>query len=447
MKGKPWLNKLQKFIKRRRLTSIWGRLAALQILVLLIFVVTWPPVQLTLVVPASEVPYWQSSIRQFEEKNRDIRISLRGLEEPQGDITGQLRRLCDINQITGHSLCDLIYADIIWVPEFAAKGLLMELSDKVTESELAELLDSDVAVGRYQGGLYRIPFRSDVGMLYYRQDLLEQAGIEAPETFQELLEISKNLQQQGLVEWGYLWQGQQYEGLAAMFVEVLKGYGGFWIDQETKEVGLDRKEAIAAVKFLIRTIDEQVSPPQVLLYSEDNSFEQFLQGNAAFLRNWPYFWRLANAEDSPLQGKVGIKPMTLHTTGNKGGGCKGNWGLAISKTSEHAQAAWKAIKYFTSVQAQYQFMLEAGYVPSRKVLFKDPKIVERYPHFPEIFDALKQSVLRPPIPQYVEASEILQQYLSAALRKQLTPEEAMSKAAVGTRQLLWGGMRGDEVMR
>lgn len=87
-----------------------------------------------------------------------------------------------------------------------------------------------------------MPFRSDAGMLYYRTDLLEENGFDPPETTEELLEISRSLQEQGAVEWGYVWQGRQYEGLAAVFVEILEGHGGFWVNPETEEVGLDDPE-------------------------------------------------------------------------------------------------------------------------------------------------------------------------------------------------------------
>ncbi|NEQ28568.1 MAG: extracellular solute-binding protein, partial [Microcoleus sp. SIO2G3] len=62
----------------------------------------------------------------------------------------------------------------------------------------------------------------------YRKDLLEQAGYEPPETFEELVNISQDLQGKKAARWGYVWQGRQYEGLSAMFVEILDGFGGFW---------------------------------------------------------------------------------------------------------------------------------------------------------------------------------------------------------------------------
>ncbi len=424
MKGIQWFNNLRMLLKRFGSAGIWSLLAFLQVLILIALLLNWPPIFLTLAVPDAEATYWLSLKQEFEAQNPDIRINLIKLADPQGDVTSELRRLCDINLITGTSDCDLIYTDVIWVPEFADKGVLMNLSNRIPKSELAKFLTSDLQSGQYQGELYRIPFRSEVSLLYYRKDLLEQAGYQPPTTFQQLLEMSKALQQQGLAKWGYLWQGRQYEGLAAMFIEVLHGHGGFWINHQTLEVGLDQPEALAAVKFLIRTIEEKISPPKT--YNEAESFAEFKQGNAVFLRNWHDVWIKANADNSPIRGKVGIQPMRLHTEAGSGGGCNGSWGLGIAKSSKYPEQAWKAIKYLTSEQAQRQFMEYTSYVPSRKALFQDPKLLK----------AVDNSILRPPIPQYAEASDILQGYLSAVLKKQLSPEQAMKQAAEETRQLL-----------
>lgn len=438
MKGKQLLGRVQKFLRQLGVMRTWGLTAILQILILLIFFITWPaapPVKLTLVVPAFEATYWSSLINDFEAENPGIQISLEELANRQGDLTEKLKEFHTINLGTENPY-DLIYMDIIWVSEFAENGWLMDLSEQIPSGELAKFLESDVAAGRYNSGLYRIPFRSDIGLLYYRKDLLEQAEYQPPETFQELLQISQALQKQGIVKWGYLWQGRQYEGLSAMFVEVLHGYGGFWINPKTREVGLDRPEAIAAVRFLVRTIEEKISPEEVISYSEDESLAQFYQGNAAFLRGWPYMWATANAKGSPIQGKVGIQPMRLQSGNGRGGGCNGSWGLGIAKTSKHPDEAWRAIAYLTSARSQRQFILKTGYVPSRKALLSDPELVGKYRHFQQLSKAVQQPILRPPISEYDGASRILQRYLNEALMKQRSPEQAMKAAAVETRQLL-----------
>jgi multiple sugar transport system substrate-binding protein len=75
-------------------------------------------------------------------------------------------------------------------------------------------------------------------------------------------------------------------------------------------------------------------------------------------------------------------------------------------------------------------------VPSRKTLFTDPEIVAKYPHYPKLLEVSQNAVLRPPIAQYAQVSDILQRYLSAALTNRLSSEKAMQAAASETRRLL-----------
>ncbi|RAM52364.1 MAG: ABC transporter substrate-binding protein [Hapalosiphonaceae cyanobacterium JJU2] len=393
---------------------------------------TQQPVVLNLLMTAPDAQPWKEGIiKDFESKNPGIRINI--IEGP--NATNLLEDLYTSAFILGDTPYDLINMDVIWTPKFAAAGWLLDLTDKITKSELTAFSPRDVEGGRYKSRLYRIPMRSDVGMLYYREDLLKQAGFNPPETFTDLIKISQSLKQQDQVNWGYVWQGRQYEGLAAMFVEVLQGFGGFWVNPNNLEVGLDKPETLKAIAFLKETIQTGISPPGVTTYQEEETRRIFQSGQAAFLRSWPYVWPLANAKDSPIKGKIAIKPM-VSTSGKSGGACLGGWGLGISKTTKHPQEAWKAIQYFTSEEAQRRFILKAGFVPSRRSLFTDPQIVATYPYYPQLLEVVEQAVLRPPIAQYAQTSDILQRYLSAALTNRMIPEAAMKAAAQETRRLL-----------
>ncbi|MDJ0801044.1 MAG: ABC transporter substrate-binding protein [Calothrix sp. MO_167.B12] len=393
---------------------------------------TKQPVVLNLLMTAPDAQTWkQTVVKDFEAKNPGIRVNV--IEGP--NATNLIEDMYTSAFVLGDSPYDLVNMDVIWTPKFAAAGWLMDLSDRMTKEQLSVFSPKDVDGGRYEGKLYRIPMRSDVGMLYYRKDLLQSAGFNPPETFADLLKMSKALKEKGKVNWGYLWQGKQYEGLAAMFVEVLQGFGGYWVNPDTLEVGLDQPESIKAIAFLQETIKEGIAPAGVTTYQEEETRRIFQNGEAAFVRNWPYAWPLGNADDSPVKGKIAIKPM-VGTPGQNGGACLGGWGLGIAKNSKHPEEAWKAIQYFTSEAAQRKFILQAGFVPSRRSLFTDPQIVAKYPHYPELLRVVDQAVLRPPIAQYAQASDILQRYLSSALTNRMTPEKAMKAAAAETRRLL-----------
>ncbi|MEM1426609.1 MAG: extracellular solute-binding protein, partial [Cyanobacteria bacterium P01_H01_bin.130] len=223
-----------------------------------------------------------------------------------------------------------------------------------------------------------------------------------------------------------------------------QGFGAFWVDPDTLAVGLDKPEAIAAVQFLVDTIDQGVSPPGSTTYTETETLRFFKNGSAAFLRNWPYVWAEANKPDSPIRGKVGIVPM-VHAPGQTSGACQGGWGLGINRFSKHPDEAWAAAQFFARDDIQKQFVMEHSYVASRKALAQDPDVVDKYPQYPQLVEILETSpVLRPPIAQYAQASDILQRYLTAALTQSMTPEAAMQAAARETRSLFGKFGKGEE---
>ncbi|CAD5932039.1 ABC transporter substrate-binding protein [Planktothrix agardhii] len=390
---------------------------------------TQQPVTLKVLVQALESTQWQPIINSFHQTHPKIRLEV--VKAPNN--SNLVEDLYTSAYLLGDSPYDLVYMDVVWVQKFAAAGWLEDLTKKVDPQKLTDYIQGDVQGGKYQNKLYRMPFRTDVGMLYYRTDLLEKAGLKPPKTFQDLLTTSQTLQNQNLAQWGYVWQGKQYEGLAAMFTEILQGYGGFWVNPETQAIGLDAPESIEAVNFLRQTIEQSISPPGVTTYAEEETRRLFESGNTVFLRNWPYVYALA--ANSPIRGKYGIQPM-VNLPGKQSGACLGGWGFGISKSSKHQREAWQVIEYFNQPDIQRQYFLETGYVPSQKSLFTDDILVAKYNYLPALLQGAENAVLRPPIPQYAQVSDILQRYLSAALTGSKTPEAAMKEAARETRTLL-----------
>jgi multiple sugar transport system substrate-binding protein len=389
------------------------------------------PVTVSFVVRAVEAEQMQPLADEFMANNPDIRIEM--VRGP--NAADAVENLYATSFLLRDSPYDIVFADVVWIPKFAAAGWLEDLSDRVSEEELAEYLEADIAAGRYEGGLYRMPYRSDMGMLYYRTDLLEQVGLDPPETFDDLIAASQTIQAQTDVPWGYIWQGLQYEGLVTNFVEIVAGFGGYWVDPNSLAVGLDDPAAIQAVEFMRGVIAKGISPPGVTNYLEEDSLRQFEAGNAAFLRNWPYVWAEANREGSPVRGNIALKPM-VHAPGQTPAACLGGWGFGLSKTAAHPEEAWRVVEFFTSREATKQFILDQAYVPSRRDLFTDPDILAVYPHFAQLLEVAETTIPRPPVGQYAQISDILQRYLSAALSNQMSAEDAMTAAARETRRVL-----------
>jgi multiple sugar transport system substrate-binding protein len=356
---------------------------------------------------------WRDLIQQFEHLHPDVRVQL--IEGPPGTDTRE--DMYSTSFLSGDAGYDIVYCDVISVAKFAAAGWLMDLSGRPSKEDIGDYLPADLRAGTYRGRLYRIPAFTDAGVLYYRKDLVSSP----PATFEDLLLLANK--NKTTDRWGFVWQGKQYEGLVTVYLEVLWGFGGDWIDAETHEVLLDRPEALLALDFLKKTIGA-ISPPAVTTYTEEETRTLFQSGHSVFLRNWPYVWTLVNGPVSTVDGQVGMAPM-VHAPGGSSAAVLGGWGFGISTFTRNPAAAWQFVEFLTQGEQLHRVQLRAGRIPARKSLVP-----------PEFVSILNSARMRPPIPQYAQASDILQRWLSAALTGRVNPHEALQRAAHETRSLL-----------
>jgi ABC-type glycerol-3-phosphate transport system substrate-binding protein len=104
------------------------------------------------------------------------------------------------------------------------------------------------------------------------------------------------------------------------------------------------KSALAMAKGWVGTI----SPKGVTTYQEEEGRNAFQEGRAAFLRNWPYVYALANGKESAVKGHFDVTylpqgdgPNATHAA------CLGGWQLMLSAYSKNKDAASKLIKLNT----------------------------------------------------------------------------------------------------
>src|SRR5947209_13471598 len=130
-------------------------------------------------------------------------------------------------------------------------------------------------------------------------------------------------------------------------------------------------------------------------------------------------------------GKVGIKPMPA-TPNGRAAATLGGWGMAVAKNSPHKDEAWRFCEYVSALPQVKRVQAHRGSPPALKAFYEN----NNDPAWRDIYRVMETAVVRPPIPQYAQASDILQRYVSAALTERMTPADAMSGAAKETRLLL-----------
>ncbi|MGH9673092.1 MAG: extracellular solute-binding protein, partial [Bryobacteraceae bacterium] len=126
----------------------------------------------------------------------------------------------------------------------------------------------------------------------------------------------------------------------------------------------------------------------------------------------------------PIKDKVGMAPM-VHAPGQSSSATLGGWGFAISRYCPDPERAWQFVAFMTRPEQLRQVQQRQGRIPSRRGLI--PR---------EFLPVLLSARMRPAIPEYARASDILQRWLSSALAGKSTPETALREAAEETRRLL-----------
>jgi multiple sugar transport system substrate-binding protein len=320
---------------------------------------------------------------------------------------------------------DIMSIDVIYPAEFASNQWSKPITDSQwPASQRAQYLPGPVQSCTYQGQIVAAPFRTDVGLLYYRTDLTQTP----PTTFDELTSMAQQLGPQA--KYGYVWQGAQYEGVVCDFVEVLYGYGGSILDPNNpKKVTVNSPEAQAALTEMVNWVGT-ISPSAVTTYEEPQSLAVWEQGNSVFMRNWPYAYSLSN---DPTQSKIPHKfdiTTIPHGPGQSTGhSCIGGWNLAINAYSQHPDEAWEFVSYLLSPAAQKLAAINGSYTVTLQSVYSDPEVAQKQPLFTKLANQLKNGKPRPVSPVYVDLSNAIQQNLYAALKKQVTPAAALSTMA------------------
>ena len=333
--------------------------------------------------------------------------------------------------LLGEAPFDLLLVDVSWLPKYVAAGWFVPL-ERWFGPEVLAAMEPGARLGNALGDhLWRMPLTGDTGLLYWRTDLMPAP----PRDTAELVAISSDLQRQGRVRWGYLWQGRQYEGLSCVMVEMLQAFGARWWNATTERTELDSPEAVAAADWLADLLREGVSPKAVANYAENDALQSFAAGEAAFLRNWPYAWREIEKGLGPVTGKVGVTPM-VGAPGQQGGGTLGTWGLSLIKGSPHPEEAVEVIRWLTGPVVQRQLAIEQGYAPTWSQLYDDQDLQRRAPLLAVQQQALQHPQLRPPTPAYAQLSDLLARQVNGMLTGQGGPDQTMAAAQRQSLQVL-----------
>src|SRR6266571_173280 len=191
----------------------------------------------------------------------------------------------------GATTPDVYIIDAIW------PGMLVEhfLDLKpLLGAEAARHFPALISNNVVQGRLVAIPYHANVGILFFRTDLLREYGYAGPpRTWPELERMAAAIQKGERAKgddgfWGYVWQGAPYEGLTCNAVEWQASEGGGLIVESDGTISVANPRTVEAWQRAASWVGT-ISPPAVVGYREAEAADVWRAGKAAFMRSWPYF--------------------------------------------------------------------------------------------------------------------------------------------------------------
>ena len=380
--------------------------------------------------PADPVP---GLLRGFEAQHPGVRV----VSEALTWSSDEQHQFYVINLEGGTPPFDVMMLDVIWVPEFARAGWILDLTPFVSPAEREAHFSSAIEPALQNGRLWALPWFMNVGLLYYRRDLLARYGFAPPRTYEALIEQVRHIRaREGDPRLdGYLWQGKQYEGGMVNVLEALWANGARLLDDAGRPFP-EPERARESLAFLRGLIESGISPAWVTAADEELTRRPFGDGRAIFLRSWPYALDLFELPDSRVRGKVGVAALPRLAHGPVGAASTGGAHLAVSARTRHPALAVELVRFLTSEMAQRAMTEGAALRPSRPALYHDPALVARDLSLPALLELTAQGHARPITPYYLMLSTTLQPEFSAVLVGRKSPERAIADASAQIDHLL-----------
>ena len=386
---------------------------------------------ITLVQGKDTSNFVQGQLDKWNQMHPDQKVTL--IELP--DQADAQRQQMIQNANAKSDAYSVLAVDNVWTAEFAANRWVKELDP--SRYPMGEMLKPAVETATYRGKVYAVPYASDGGMLYYRTDLLQAAGIAAaPKTWPEMIDDCKKIQAtpQGAGLNCYAGQFQKYEGLTVNASEAINGAGGVIVDKDGKP-NVNTPEAKAGLDFLANGIKQGYIAKEALTYKEEESRRAFQEGKLIFLRNWPYVYAKASATDgsSQIAGKFAVAPLP----GLNGPGVSslGGHAMAISTYAKNKKTAVDFINYWTSKEVNTTQVQQASLAPVWTSIYDDPTLQKQLPYLATLKASILGAQARPKVVRYGDATLAIQDAAYGAMQGTVSTDQALAQLQTKLEQL------------
>ena len=345
-------------------------------------------------------------IPEFEKENPNIRVRVQ-----QIPWTAAHEKL--LTSHVGGSSPDVAQLGNTWVPEFAAIHALEALEPYLTRTR--EITPDAYFTGIWNTNvvgdtLFGIPWYVDTRLIFYRKDILAQAGYDSiPQDWNGWLEAMRAVKRNvgpdrypiylPTNEWAQpVLLGQQN---GAALLRDGNNYGAFSAPQFKQ-----------AIDFYLQLFREELAPLQGL-YDVANPFQEFTRGYFAMWITGP--WNMGEMKrrlPPEMQDKWATSPMPGPRGANSGLSTAGGASLVMFHSSPNKAEAWKLIEFLSRTEQQLRFYQLTGSLPARREAWQRARLPED-PYARAFWTQLQRVT---PLPAVPEIESIVQRVAEHAER-------------------------------
>lgn len=357
-------------------------------------------------------------------------VSVTEVFKPFGDIW-----TANIAAVAGGSgMPDVIVADRPQLPRDAADGIYTSLQQYMDRDgfDPEGFWDFTWNQTQYEGQSYGVPFETDIRVLFYNQNLLEEAGIEAPRTWDDLWAAADELDvvgQDGRITRMAFFPLSGNFGPDA-WAETL---GHEWV-QDGHPVVNDPK-VVQTLEWILQWIER---------YGGWENVQRFLQGysappNDVFMSNGVAmivdiagynsilsFYRpraLLESGDTPnMEWGASLPPYAEQPSSSSGG-----FALSIPTGARNSDAAWEFIKCAASTPAQVSWSRDTYSIPTLEAAAREPELMAD-PLWEFFVEAMEAGQAHPYVPEYPNWKSELDNRYEQVWTGQLSPQQMVEEA-------------------
>ena len=385
-----------------------------------------------------ETFFHETAIPAFEEANPGYTVKVDMSD--WGHLGEKL-----MTSFAGNVPVDLLQTGSDWVGPYAARKQFLPLDDMIAgdyKEELEDFYHDMVEISRYQGQLMGLPYILDIRTLCYRKDQFEEVGLDpesGPDTWDDLVEYATKLVQTdaggNITRAGYLIGAGDPGGAMFEFWYLLVQNGTDvivpWGSWDPNDVQLGTPEAKEALQFLVDLINEHKVSPVTGMTTKNPDLSPLSEGIASTSSEGS--WIVGNfkryAPDKLEYLGVGAPPMKVE---RKHYACPNVY--AIGTNTKDAAGAWELMKHMISKEIMIGMLSPGNNTPPRMSVAAEAEYMQD--PLLKAFQSIPEKGWGTTTPQATEwpTLENIGNYVQAALRQEMTVEEALARAAEDTKR-------------